>query len=165
MLIVSGVIGSIAWSFYLKKTTNYKLTIRAIPGISMVVLVLICIALNVDAPTAIVMCLGGLIGASITPILPVSYDLGCELSFPVGEAQVTGILNGGAMILTFFMTLIISSAVKFGTRKKSLVAFIIYAVLIGVGTVMYFLVKIDLRRRNAEQDGHTLKIHEDMTDV
>ncbi len=79
-----GVAGSIIWSLYLKKTTNYKLTIRAIPTISVIVMIFICIALSAHAFIASVFILGGAVGFSITPILPISYDLGCELSFPIG---------------------------------------------------------------------------------
>ena len=84
VLIVSGVLGSIAWSLYLRKTLNYRFTIRAIPTSSMAIMVIICIALSSGAPVPLVFLLGGLVGFSITPILPISYDLGCELSFPVG---------------------------------------------------------------------------------
>jgi MFS family permease len=84
ILILMGVIGAIIWSLYLKKTTNYKFTIRAIPSISVIVMIGICIALNAGAPTAVVFILGGAVGFSVTPIMPISYDLGCELSFPVG---------------------------------------------------------------------------------
>lgn len=79
-----GVIGAIVWSLYLKKTTNYKLTIRAIPTISVVVMIGICIALNVSAHITVVFILGGAVGFSVTPIMPISYDLGCEMSFPIG---------------------------------------------------------------------------------
>lgn len=77
VLLVLGVIGSIVWSLYLKKTTNYKFTIRAIPSISIVMMIGICIALNAGAPVAIVFILGGAVGFSVTPIMPISYDLGC----------------------------------------------------------------------------------------
>lgn len=33
---------------------------------------------------------------------------------------------------------------------------IIYIVLTSIGAFLYFLVKIDLKRRKAEQEGHTL---------
>lgn len=79
-----GVIGSIVWSMYLKKTTNYKFTIRALPMLSVTVMTMICIALNINASIVIIFLLGGLIGFSVTPIIPISYDLGCELSFPIG---------------------------------------------------------------------------------
>lgn len=109
----------------------------------------ICIALNAGAHMVIVFILGGLVGFSVTPIMPISYDLGCELSFPIGEAQVTGLLNGGAQILAFILTLIISAAVKFKTQGQSMAVMIIYIVLVAIGTVFYYFVKIDLKRRRA----------------
>lgn len=72
-----GVSGSLVWSMYLKKTTNYKLTIRAIPSLSLAVMIMICIALNVGANIVVIFILGGLVGFSVTPIIPISYDLGC----------------------------------------------------------------------------------------
>ena len=77
ILIISGVIGSILWSLFLEKTNKYRFTIRAITSISMIIMVIICIALNTGANTVVVFILGGLIGLNITPLLPVSYDLGC----------------------------------------------------------------------------------------
>ena len=104
ILLVMGVFGSIAFSLYLKKTTNYKLTIRVIPVISVLSMILILIALSAKASILIVLLFGGVAGFFITPIIPISYDLGCELSFPIGEAQVTGFLNGGSMLLAFMIT-------------------------------------------------------------
>lgn len=72
-----GVVGSILFSLFLKKTMNYRLTIRSIPTISVVVMVAICIALAAHAPVALIFILGGGVGFSITPIIPISYDLGC----------------------------------------------------------------------------------------
>ena len=62
------------------------------------------------------------------------------------------------MILAFFITLILTSAVKFKTQTQSLASFIVYIVLIAIGTVLYYFVKIDLKRRNAEQEGHTVDV-------
>lgn len=39
------------------------------------------------------------LGASLTPLLPLSFDFGCEIVFPVGEAQVTGILMTGGQVI------------------------------------------------------------------
>ena len=33
--------------------------------------------------------------ADLIPMVPNSCDLGCELSFPAGEAQIVGIVTGG----------------------------------------------------------------------
>lgn len=69
---------------------------------------------------------------------------------------MTGILNGGAMILTFLVTLLITSAIGYGTAKQSLLAIVGYIIIMGTGTVLYYFVKIDLRRRKAEKEGHTI---------
>lgn len=47
----------------------------------------------------ILLILAILLGASLTPLLPLSFDFGCEIVFPVGEAQVTGILMTGGQLI------------------------------------------------------------------
>jgi asparagine N-glycosylation enzyme membrane subunit Stt3 len=84
ILIVMGVLGSIAWSLYLKKTTNYQFPIRAVPTMSIILMIVISIFLATKAPLPVIFITGGALGFSFTPILPISYDLGCELSFPIG---------------------------------------------------------------------------------
>jgi len=81
--------------------------------------VLITIAVNVmlnTFPTVLfaILCMSAM-GFLVTPILPLTYDLGCELVFPVGEALVTGILNGGGMIFSFAMIGIIQLVFGMGT--------------------------------------------------
>lgn len=69
------------------------------------------------------------------------------------------------MILAFFITLIISSAISFKTATQSMVVMIIYIVLVAIGTVFYYFVKIDLKRRKAEQEGHTVDIDKVVADA
>jgi hypothetical protein len=69
----------------------------------------------------------------------------------VGEAQVIGILNGGAMIFTFVLTIITTSTISFEDSNDSLIVMIILIVIMGLGTILYLLVKIDLKRHNAEK--------------
>jgi hypothetical protein len=53
------------------------------------------------------------------------------------------------MILAFIMMPIITSAVKFTTQTQSLVVMIIYTIMTAIGTVFFYMVKIDLKRRRA----------------
>ena len=69
------------------------------------------------------------------------------------------------MILAFFITLIISSAISFKTATQSMIVMIIYIVLVAIGTVFYYFVKIDLKRRKAEQEGHTVDIEKVVADA
>lgn len=62
------------------------------------------------------------------------------------------------MIFAFLLTIIISAAVSFKTVKQSLIVMVIYIVLVAVGTVFYYFIKIDLKRRRAEKEGHTVDI-------
>ena len=39
------------------------------------------------------------LGFFLAPTSPLSYELGCELTFPVGEAFVVGILLAGSEIM------------------------------------------------------------------
>ena len=112
-----GVIGSIVFSLYIKKTKNYRKAISRITIYSLIIMIVNMLWLNLVGKLAGTIVLTILLGFMFTPLVPVSYDLGCELAFPIGEAQVIGILNGGAMILTFFMTSIISSSL--GSRSQS----------------------------------------------
>ena len=90
-------------------------------------------------------------GFNLIPMVPISYDLGCELTFPVGEAQVVGIVTGGSMLYTVVLTLTISSTVGFGTAKQSAICMIIYITLTILGAVLYAMVDIKLKRRDNEQ--------------
>jgi hypothetical protein len=73
------------------------------------------------------------------------------LTFPVGEAQIVGMVAGGAMIFTVILSLTISAAVGFGTKAQSGICMIIYISLFLIGSLLYCTVKIDLKRRNHEQ--------------
>ena len=66
----------------------------------------------------------------------------------MGEAQITGILNGASLFFTFLTTLIISAAVGFGDSHDTMVVMIIFMVFILAGCILFFQVKIDLKRRN-----------------
>lgn len=62
-----------------------------------------------------------------------------------------GILNGGAMIFTFVLTIITTSTISFEDSNDSLIVMIILIVIMGLGTILYIFVKIDLKRHNAEK--------------
>ncbi len=92
-----------------------------------------------------VMCVG--MGFNLIPMVPISYDVGCELTFPVGEAQVVGIITGGSMIYTVVLTLSISAAVGFGSPLQSAINMIVYISLFLLGAIFYALVDIVLKRK------------------
>lgn len=66
------------------------------------------------------------------------------------------------MIFTFILTLITTSTISFSGTSSSMWVMIIYIILMFFGTVTYFFVKIDLKRRNAEKEGHTVEIENEV---
>jgi FLVCR family feline leukemia virus subgroup C receptor-related protein len=95
-------------------------------------------------------CLLGLMGFFVVPIIPLSYQIGCEVAFPIGEAQITGLLNGGSLIWAFIADSILTAAVGFGSKAQSTIFLFIVIIIIMLGTVLYFFVAINLKRKHFE---------------
>ncbi len=144
-IIFAGVPGSMSFACYLKNSKSkykYKKVITLITVLTLVFEGLVCLLLNAQIHFALQLLLVFSLGFTFIPLIPVSYDLGCELAFPVGEALVTGILNGGAMIFTFMFSIILSSSIGFGTIQASNLIFIIFMSFAFVGTVILAAVKM-----------------------
>ncbi len=173
-LLVSGVAGSVVYTIYIKKTIKYKNAIVCATTLAIIFMVTNGILMNVVPEQKILisfLILG--MGFNLVPMVPISYDLGCELTFPVGEAQVVGIIAGLSMIYTAILSLTISSAVGFGTAKQSGICMIIYIILFMMGSVLYCTVDIKLKRRDHEQkvlegrkslDGNYFEVNPTMDD-
>ena len=84
ILIIFGVIGSISISLYIKYTINYKRAIRLIPSCSLLFMILTCLILNTINNLPLTFVMVACIGFCFSPLVPISYDLGCELCFPIG---------------------------------------------------------------------------------
>lgn len=67
--------------------------------------------------------------------------------FPVGEALVTGLLNGGGMIFSFAQIGLISLIFGMGTESQSLKIMIVMTSITAIGLVFYWRIKPKLRRR------------------
>lgn len=52
------------------------------------------------------------------------------------------------MILCFILTIIVSSAIDFGSKRQSLIILILYIVLAGIGGAIYLQVRIIPKRKN-----------------
>mgnify|MGYP000979563051 CR=1 FL=1 len=152
--MVVGTIGAILFSLYIKKTFNYRKPLRVASIGATVASFILCIWLNtanVKPVTSIVL---SVMGFLTTPLVPICYDLGCELAFPIGEAQVTGLLNGGALFWAFISSTFVTSVFGYGSTKSSLIIIIILSVFVLIAAVLFFFVKIDLKRHNFEKEQH-----------
>jgi len=83
-MLVMGVGGSIVFSIYLKRTSNYRRALRLISVLSPITITLLLVWFAINAGYGITMIATGLVGFCCTPIIMLCYDLGCELAFPMG---------------------------------------------------------------------------------
>lgn len=141
-----GTCGAISVSIYIKRTFNFRLALRSIAVASVGSLLLLCLWLNTINIKFVTSFIISLLGFVLTPLVPVSYDLGCELAFPLGEAQVTGLLNGGALLWAFIASTLVATTVGFSSGQSSLLTMIILSIFILTGAVLFFLIKINLKR-------------------
>lgn len=146
-----GTLGAIAFSVYIKRTYNFSLALRVIAMASGIVLMLLCLwldTINGKVGTSVII---SLLGFVLTPLVPLCYDLGCELAFPLGEAQVTGLLNGGALLWAFIASGLVASTVGFSSGRSSLMTMIILSFFVLSGAILFFMVKVVLKRHEYEQ--------------
>jgi Na+/melibiose symporter-like transporter len=83
----------------------------------------------------------GLVGLILTPILPISYEFGIELTYPVGEAMTGGILNSGGQIIG-----ISEVGLAYLLVNQPVIICIICAAGIGIGGIALIFVKEELQR-------------------
>lgn len=77
MLLLFGTIAAVVFSFYIKKTYNYKRVLKVVSRGSALLLLILCIWLNSANAKIITTLIITLMGAFITPTVPICYDLGC----------------------------------------------------------------------------------------
>lgn len=149
-LLICGVVGSIIFSLYIKKTGNYRLCIRAIPLLALGFMAIMGIFLNTIPYLWLVFINTACIGFSFTPLVPICFDLGCEMAFPIGEATVIGILNGGSMIYTFIFTSILNATVGLNSKSDSFILMVVFSIILMVGGILFWFVKVVLKRKMVE---------------
>jgi hypothetical protein len=137
-------------SLYVKRTHKYMKAFKICTLSAVLITIIVNIMLN-TVPTVLfsILCMSTM-GFLVTPILPLTYDLGCELVFPVGEALVTGILNGGGMIFSAVMILLLQLIIGMGDKGQSLKIMIVMTSVTIIGLVFYWRIKPKLRRREHE---------------
>lgn len=97
-MIFFGIIGAFLFIIYIRKTLLYKISLGFTCLGSAFFLGILCLWLNSFNGKAITTILLSLLSLIAAPIIPICYDLGCELTFPMGETLATVIVNGTALL-------------------------------------------------------------------
>jgi len=94
-----------------------------------------------------------IMGFVMTPVLPVSLELGCENSYPIGEATPSGLLISSGQLVGIFLTILMQWMIS-----NNLVVPSIWLVLclFGIAGFSILFIKEDLKRLNHEKKHDTV---------
>jgi MFS family permease len=149
-LILFGAAGAVLASIFIKRTGRYKMLITVTTFAATGMLAVMVLQLLIVPLAGITMIIVAAVGFFVVPVVPISYQIGCELAFPIGEAQVTGLLNGGALVWAFLIDSILTAAIGFGTIARTVAFMMILITFLAVGSFLYFRTAILLKRKEFE---------------
>jgi len=75
-------------------------------------------------------------GFTLTPILPLCYELVCEIVFPIKEAIPSGLLLSMGQIVGIVLTIGINPLIVSGTYQDAYAICYIFAGIIGISFVL-----------------------------
>lgn len=115
LVIACGALGAIVFSLYVSRTQKYSCCLKSSTIIAFFLFSLALLGLWLGFPFWTFTIIFAVLGMMVTPVYSLSYDLACETAFPVGEAQVIGVLNSGGNISAIVLILVVQFGVDFGT--------------------------------------------------
>ena len=146
-LILLGAVGAVVSSIFIKRTRNYKLLITATTFAGTGIMILLVCQLFIIPNAFITIAIVGCLGFVVIPVIPNSYEIGCELAFPIGEAQVTGLLNGGSLIWAFVIDSLLTLIIGFGDKTKTFIYFVILIGCLCGSSFLYRYTEFHLKRK------------------
>lgn len=149
VLIVFGLLGSALVCLWVAATNRYKLSlILCTIGYFMAVFMIgFCVFSYNVYITLIPVIFLGFFGF---PILPICFEVGCEATFPVGEAFSTGLLVSSSQILATIATIILEFVFVNQTKESAAICFGIFFLLVVVGMVFLVIMKEEFKRTQFE---------------
>ena len=97
-MIIAGLIGAGFFGWYVEVTKLYKTSILiCLVGFMSSIFMMGFVLFSENIVLNGIACF--LMGFAAMPLLPLCFDLACEVTFPVGEAFTTGLLMMGGQII------------------------------------------------------------------
>jgi len=117
--IVSGIVGSAIFGLLVDKTRSYKFTLLGCYLAGAAATGVLVFILAQPGRFVILMFVSLFLGFAMTPTLPLTFELGMEISYPYGEAISTGVLLTGANSLAIVIIVVATILVNGGTRENA----------------------------------------------
>lgn len=140
-LVGAGIVGTIVTITHKYKCTSILISIGALSTFVIFIFTL-------PYETLWISCISvSLLGLFLTPILPISYEFGIELTYPIGEAMTGGILNSGGQLVG-----ISEVGLAYLMENQPMIICLIAAGGIGIGIIAFLLAKEDLQRAGVDDN-------------
>ncbi|KAK6488922.1 feline leukemia virus subgroup C receptor-related protein 1-like [Huso huso] len=143
-LVVAGMVGSIICGFWLDLTKAYKGTTLIVYLLSFIGILIFTFTLDLGY-LILVFVTAGILGFFMTGYLPLGFEFGVEMTYPVPEGTSSGLLNASAQVFGIIFTLIQG---KLTTDYNPLAGNIFLCVWIFIGVILTALIKSELKRHN-----------------
>ncbi|XP_033873903.3 heme transporter FLVCR1-like [Acipenser ruthenus] len=143
-LVVAGMVGSIICGFWLDLTKAYKGTTLIVYLLSFIGILIFTFTLDLGY-LILVFFTAGILGFFMTGYLPLGFEFGVEMTYPVPEGTSSGLLNASAQVFGIIFTLIQG---KLTTDYNPLAGNIFLCVWIFIGVILTALIKSELKRHN-----------------
>lgn len=149
VLIVFGLLGSAIVCLWVAATNLYKLSlILCTIGYFIAVFMIGFCAFSYNVYIVLIPVI--FLGFFGFPILPICFEVGCEVTFPVGEAFSTGLLVSSSQILATVATIILEFVFTEQTKESAAICFGIFFILVVSGIVFLVLLKEEFKRTQFE---------------
>uniref|UniRef100_A0A0N5ARS0 MFS domain-containing protein n=1 Tax=Syphacia muris TaxID=451379 RepID=A0A0N5ARS0_9BILA len=144
LIVVAGMFGSVAIGFVLDKTHQYKETVVAVYALSLFGTILYTVAL-IFCPIAFIYVIAAFLGFFMTGYLPIGFEFGVEITYPITESTTSGLLNLSAQVFGTTIILIMGQLI---TEIGVVSCNILTSAILLIGFVLTVLIKPELRRQN-----------------
>ena len=92
-MMATGIISAALFGLYIEKTLKYYVIFKVLAFLAVLQCVGFPLVLGIEKYNfPLIMILSILQGVVFIPFMPLSFDYGCDILFPAGEAQITGCL-------------------------------------------------------------------------
>ena len=149
-IVVSGFFGSLAGGAILDKSKAFKFVTVTVYLASLLSILLFTLLLYLGpGPIWASFITAFLLGFFMTGYLPVGFEFGVEITFPVGEGTSAGLLNASSQLFGTLLTIVMESIQSYSSAVKSEGLFygnVAITAVLFVGFVMNGFIKSDLRR-------------------
>ncbi|XGW21165.1 hypothetical protein V3C99_004260 [Haemonchus contortus] len=145
VIVVSGMLGSVAGGFLLDRFKKFKLTTLLDYFLSFLAMLTFTFTLDLGY-LAIVFINSAVLGFFMTGYLPIGFEFAAEITFPAAEGTTSNLLNASAQVFGILLTMAMGKVMH---SVNTLSSNIIMSLALLVGTILTALISEDLKRQKA----------------